>query len=214
MIEPLLRRFLVYEKRKQVVIIGTILTGLVVVWPATDEYIAARQQTQESQLAVEEAEHAIAKRPQYAQLHQRKTQELDVLAQRLVGDQAARKLQSDVTELGRKTGCTVLRAQLTDPATRTWNQNDHPVAGTSLKNTGGETPFQLETRQLSLSVTGPMSGLYAFLEGLHRVEKVIHPRAMSIKGGDSMSGNDQDTGTLDLQLLLFDLTKREIVVES
>lgn len=210
MIEPLLRRFLAHEKRLQIVIIGTILTGLVVVWPAVDEYTAARQRTEDARRLVEEAEDAIGKLPQFTQLHQRKTQELEVLAQRLVGDQAARKLQSDLTDLGRQTGCTVLRAQLTDPATRAWNQNDHPVSGTRLKNTGGETPFQLETRQIALSVTGPMSGLYAFLEGLHRVEKVIQPRAMSIKGGNSMSDTEQDSGMLDIQLLLFDLTKKEV----
>lgn len=211
MIEPLLRRFLAYEKQKQVVIIGTILTGLVVAWPATDEYIAARNRTHEARKKLEEAGLAIAKLPQFTRLHQLKTKELEVLSQRLVGDQAARKLQSDLTELGRQTGCTVLRVQLGDPSTRVWNENDHPVSGTKLKNTGGETPFQLETRQITLSVTGPMDGLYAFLEGLHRIERVIHPRSMSMKGGNSMVGNDDQVGLLDLTLSMFDLTKMAVV---
>jgi hypothetical protein len=211
MIEPILRRFLAYEKRKHIVIIGTILTGLVMGWPATDEYIAARHRTHDARTKFEEAQHAISQRPQFAHLHQLKTRELEVLSQRLVGDQAARKLQSDLTELGRQTGCTVLRVQLTDPATRVWKENDHPVLGTKRKNTGGETPFQLETRQITLSVTGPMDGLYAFLEGLHRIDKVIYPRSMSMKGGNSMAGNDDQVGNLDLTLSLFDLTKKEAV---
>jgi hypothetical protein len=114
-------------------------------------------------------------------------------------------------ELGRQTGCIVLGAQLTEPSSRVWNENDHPLSGTGLKNKGAETPFQLETRQLTLSISGPMSGLYAFLEGLHRVEKVIHAREMAIKGGNSKDGTDKDTGTLDMKLLLFDLTKRDAV---
>jgi hypothetical protein len=211
MIEPLLRRFLAYEKQKHVVIIGTILAGLVVAWPAVDEYIAARQRTQDARLKLEEAGIAIAKLPQYTRLHQLKTKELEVLSQRLVGDRAAKKLQSDLTELGRQTGCTVLRVQLGDPSTRVWNENDHPVSGTKLKNTGGETPFQLETRQITLSVTGPMDGLHAFLQGLHRVEKVIYPRSMSMKTGNSTAGNEGQVGLLDLTLSLFDLTKKEAV---
>ena len=211
MIEPLLRRFLAYEKRKQAVIIGTILSGLVIVWPATDEYIAARQRTYDARLQLVEAEDAIAKLPQLTQIYQRKAEELKTLASRLVGGDAARKLQDDLTELGRQTGCTVLRAQLADPATRVWNHNDHPVSGSRLSNTGGETPFQLETRQLALSVTGPMNGLYEFLEGLHHVDKVIHARAIAIKGGNSVPGSDENAGTLDMNLLLFDLTKRQAV---
>ncbi len=211
MIEPLLRRFLAYEKHKQVVIIGTILAGLVVAWPAADQYIAARQRTHDARSKLDEAGIAIAKLPQFTRLHQLKTKELDVLSQRLVGDQAARKLQSDLTELGRKTGCTVLRVQLGEPGTRVWNENDHPVSGTKLKNTGGETPFQLETRQITLSVTGPMDGLHAFLEGLNRIDKVIYPRSMSMKAGNSMTGTEGQIGLLDLTLSLFDLTKKEAV---
>lgn len=209
MIEPLLRRFLDYENRKQVVIIGTILAGLVMVWPATDEYIAARERTHNAQLQLEETEHAIAKLPQFTQMHKRKIEEVEALAERLVGGRAARKLQDDITALGRRTGCTVLRAQLSDPATRVWNQNDHPVAGTKLRNTGGETPFQLETRQLALSVTGPMSGLYEFLEGLHRIDKVVHARAMAIKGESSAGSAEKEIGMLDMSLSLFDLTKKQ-----
>lgn len=211
MIEPLLRRLVAYEKRKQAVIIGTILVGLVMVWPATDEYIAARQRTHDVTLKRDEAELAIAKLPQFTRLHERKVNELKVLADQLVGGEAARKLQSDLMELGRQTGCIVLGAQLTEPNSRVWNENDHPVAGTKLKNTGAETPFQLETRQLTLSITGPMSGLYTFLEGLNRVDKVIHARAMSINGGNSAGGNENETGTLDMNLLLFDLTKRAAI---
>ena len=209
MIEPLLRRFLAHEKRKQIVIIGTILAGLAITWPATDEYIAARQQTHDARSQQQEVETAIAKLPQYTQMHHRKMQELEVLSEKLVGGKAARKLQSDLMELGRQTGCTVLRAQLSDASKRQWNENDHPVSGTRLRNTGGKTPFQLETRQLTLSIAGPMSGLYAFLEGLYRVDKVVHARAMSIKGGDSAAGNNKDAGTLDMNLLLFDLTKKQ-----
>lgn len=209
MIEPELRRFLAYEKRKEAVIIGTILSGLVMVWPAADEYIAARQRTRDVRVQREEAEVEIAKLPQYTRMQEQKTKELEVLAKQLVEGDDARKLQSDLMELGRQTGCTVLRAQLSDPSSRVWSENDRPVPGTRLRDPGPETPFQLDTRQLSLSIAGPMDGLYAFLEGLHGVDKVVHARAMAIKGGNAGDEGNYDTGTLDMNLLLFDLTKRE-----
>lgn len=209
MIEPALRRFLAFEKRKEAVIIGTILAGLVIVWPVADGYIAARQRTHDVRIQQEEAEVEIAKLPEFVRMQELKAKELEGLTTQLVEGDAARRLQSDLIELGRQTGCTVLRAQLSDPSSRVWNENDHPVPGSRSRDPGAETPFQLDTRQLSLSIAGPMNGLYAFLEGLHRVDKVVHARAMAIKGGNAGDESNYDTGTLDMNLLLFDLTKRE-----
>lgn len=212
MIDPLLRRFLSYKKRKEAVIIGTILAGLVVVWPATEEYIAARKRTHEAELKLEEAEHAIAKLPRFKQMHERKMQELDVVSGRMVSGDTARELQGELMELGRATGCTVLRAQLADPIARKWNMNDHPVFGEKIKNKGAETPFQLETRQLALSITGPMSNLYRFLEGVNKIDKVMHAGSMSIKGGsESFGSNDvEESGTLDMTLMLFNLSNQTV----
>ncbi len=209
MIDPLLRQFLAYKKRKEAVIIGTILAGLAVVWPATEDYIAARKETHDAELKLDEAEHTIAKLPQFMQMHQRKMQELDAVAKRMVDDEAARDLQGDLMELGRATGCTVLRANLADPTVRKWSQNDHPVFGDNIRNKGVETPFELETRQLALSITGPMSNLYKFLEGINRIDRVMHAGAMSIKGGNESFGSsdEEESGTLDMTLMLFNLTK-------
>ena len=94
MIEPALRRFLAYEKRKEAVIIGTILAGLVIVWPAADVYIAARQRTHDVQIQREEAEVEIAKLPQFTRMQELKAKELEVLTAQLVEGDAARRLRS------------------------------------------------------------------------------------------------------------------------
>ncbi len=209
MIDPLLRRFIAYEKRKEAVIIGTIVAGLAVVWPATEDYIAARKQTHEAQLKLDEAEHSIAKLPQFMQMHKRKMQELSAVEKRMVNEDTARDLQGELMELGRATGCTVLRAQLADPIKRKWNTNDHPVFGEKIQNKGEESPFNLETRQLALSITGPMSNLYKFLEGVNKIDKVMHAGTMAIKGGSESFGSaeSEESGTLDITLMLFNLTK-------
>ena len=89
MIEPALRRFLEHPRRKQAVIILTILTALVVVWPSVDEYTAATQRTEAAQVQIEESRKQVAKLSQYAKLHETKQQEVAALETQLVTEEAA-----------------------------------------------------------------------------------------------------------------------------
>ena len=204
MIEPLLRRFISYKKRKQTIIIGTILTALVIVWPAVDEYIAARQRTSAAQSQLQEANEQVGKLDDYAALHKRKLQELARLEARMAPEKVAQALQNQLTELGRQTGCTVRKARLGEAARRPWMEKDDPIRGMRTSNSGGQTPFLLETRQLALTVSGPMSGLYNFLDRLHRIDRIMHSRTVTIQ----RSNEDGSTAELTIDLLLFNLSKK------
>lgn len=204
MIETTLRRFVASERRNQVVIIVTILTGLVVVWPAADEYTAARGRRREALARLEETQEKISKLALHQQLHEKKLRELESLERRAVSEQAAQELQSTLTKLARETGCTVRKARLSEPARREWKENDHPLESGRAAPAGSATPYQLESRQLTLSLTGPMVGLYQFLEGLHQVDKVIHSKMASMK----RAADDGGVASLDIELLLFDLPRK------
>jgi len=197
--DQVLREVLQHPKRHYGVIILTLLTGLVVVWPASDEYFAAKQRTSDATTKLEEARARISDLPRHQQIYEQKVAEVSVLEKRVISGKAAQDLQAQVTELGRKTGCSVRKARIGDAARRDWKENDHPLdAG---RSSGADTPFRLETRQLSLLVTGPMTGLYEFLNELHKVDKLIHTRDVSIES----STDDGETAALRMTLMLFDL---------
>lgn len=203
MIEPVLRQALQHPKKRYGVIILTLLTMLVAVWPAVDEYNAARRRTSDAHTEFEEAEQTIAKLPQYKQLHERKLADVSLLDKRVVPEKAAKELRDWLIQLGRDTGCTVRKSNLGDAAPRPWKEDDHPLHGTRQQGPDSNTPYQLETRQLTLSVVGPMSGLYSFLDELHKVDKLIHSQSINIK---SLS-EDGSTASMNMNLKLFDLTR-------
>ena len=205
MIEPALRSFLEHNRRKQAVIILTILTALVVVWPAVDVYTAATQRTEAAQVQIEESRKQIARLNQYTKLHSAKQDELADLEKQLVSEQAAQALKSQLTNLGRETGCTVRNTKLMPPSRRAWRENDHPIRGAHPTTAGAETPFWLESRQLALTVTGPMPSLYKFLDRLHGIDKVVHSRSAKIQSGENGS-----TATLSMEILLFDLPRKPV----
>jgi hypothetical protein len=204
MIEPIARRFLEYEKRKYVVITLTVVTTLVMVWPAVDEYSAAKQRTKDAVAEKDNSQEEVALLEQYVAAHDKRQQELAALEQQMVSEKIAQSLQNQFTELGRQTGCQVRRARLSEPGRRDWKDDDHPIRGARSGRKGEETPFRLETRQLALQVTGHMAGLYEFLARLHRVEKVMHSKAVTIR----RSSEDGSTASLNMDILLFDLTRK------
>jgi len=204
MIESILRRFVTSKQRNRAVIIVTVLTALVVVWPAADEYSAARGRTREALARLEETQGRISQLSLHQQVQQKKQYELESLERRTLSERAALELQGTLTELGRETGCTVRKARLSEVTRRDWREGDDPLAASRTAAAGEDTPFQLESRTLTLSVTGPMIGLYRFLEGLHRVDKVMHSKTATIK----RAGEESGTGSLDVELLLFDLPRK------
>lgn len=201
MIESALRGFIEYKWRTHAVIILTLLVGLAALWPAADEYTAARQRTTAAHLKLAETRQEIEKLPGYMELHKQKLAELESLERRMVPERAAQELQGELTELGRQTGCTLRRAAVQPSSSRDWCEKDDPLEVNRPKTQSEETPFRLETRVLSLSVTGPMNGLYKFLSRLNQVDRVVHSRAITLR----RSSEDGSMAALDVELLLFDL---------
>lgn len=204
MVESALQQFLTYPHRQKAVIIVTLLTGLVVVWPAVDGYIEARTLKKEARTKLEETNAEIAKLPRHAELFKKKQEELGALQRRTVTEDSAQRLRNDLVQLVRQSGCTMRRIRLGDATRRDWMENDSPVTGADLVDPGRETPFQLVSRQLSLSITGQMPKLHGFLAELHKIDKTMHTRTISLQ----RAGRNKGTATLDLDMVLFDFEKK------
>lgn len=204
MIESILQQFLAYPHRQKVVIILTLLTGLLVVWPAVDGYTEARTRKLEANSKLAEANAEIAKLPRHVELFKKKQEELAALTRRTVQEDSAQRLRNDLVQLVRKAGCTMRRIRLVDATRRDWMENDSPVTGADLADPGKKTPFQLVSRQLSLSIDGPMPKLHEFLSELHKIDKTMHTRSIMLQ----RAGRSKGVATLDLDMVLFDFEKK------
>lgn len=205
MIEPALQQFLAYSYRKHAVIILTLLTGLLVVWPAVDGYIEARTRKKEAKAKLEKTNEEIGKLPRHAELYKKKQEELAAYSRRTVTEDAAQRLRNDLVQLVRKAGCTMRRIRLGDATRRDWMENDSPVTGADQVDPGQQTQFKLVSRQLSLSITGQMPKLHEFLAEMHKIDKTMHTRSISLQ----RAGRSKGTATLDLDMVLFDFEKAE-----
>jgi len=204
MIESVLPQLLTHPYRKQAVIILTLVTGLVVVWPTVDAYTEARTRIQQANAQLDKTNEEIAKLPRHTELFRKKQKELTSLTRRTVTEDGAQRLRNDLVQLVRKAGCTMRRIRLGDPTRRDWMENDSPVTGVDLADPGNKTPFQLVSRQLSLSMTGEMPKLHAFLAEMHKIDKTMHTRSISLQ----RTGRSKGTATLDLDMVLFDFEKK------
>ena len=200
MIEQYLRRFIEYEQRKLAVIILTVLTGLVAVWPAADEYMAARERRLEAESKIAEAEEEIAKLPRYTELLERKTKELQQLSTQTVSNENAQSLRGELVGMVRQSGCKMRRIRLGEPQSRIWRPDDDPIRGSASSDESG---FLLVKRSLALSVTGPMANIHQLLSRVHAIEKLAHCNKVAIK-------RQQGTGSeaaMEIEVVLFDLEK-------
>ncbi len=204
MIEPVIQQLLASPYRKQIVIIVTLVTGLVVVWPAVDGYTEARARRQLASSKLADTNAEIGKMPRHAELFQKKQIELAALTQRTVQEDSAQRLRNDLVQLVRKAGCTMRRIRLGEATRRDWMENDSPVTGADLADPGRPTPFQLVSRQLSLSITGQMPKLHQFLAEMHKIDKTMHTRTISLE----RAGRSKGIATLDLDMVLFDFEKK------
>jgi hypothetical protein len=204
MIETLLRRFVEHKRRKTVVIILTVLTGLLVVLPATDEYNAAQERISTAQADLTSANDEVADLEHYKRLFEEKEKELERLEAQAVSDADAQDLRSQLVETIPLTGCTMRQIRLGDAVRRDWTAKDHPVRGTNLSERGDPTPYQLETRQIALSISGSMANLHDFLSRIHDRNEFIHTKTVALKRSEA----SENLANLDMDVLLFNLVKK------
>ena len=204
MIESALQQLLTHRHRQKAVIIVTLLTGLVVVWPAVDGYIEARKNKLDARAQLERTNAEIGKLALHTKLYERKMAEVEALTRRTVQESSAQQLRNNIVQLVRDAGCTMRRARLGNATRRDWMENDDPVTGADPTDPGNETPFQLVSRQLSISITGKMTKIHGFLAEMYKIDKTIHTRSITLQ----RAGRTKGTAMLDLDLLLFDLEEK------
>ncbi|MEQ8846338.1 hypothetical protein [Botrimarina sp.] len=148
-----------------------------------------------------------AKLPEYEGRLQEETQRLGQLRLRQVDEQSVTDLRSWLVNAARQAGCQVRRIDLANPASRPWLVDDHPLENPSKQQAQekGVSPFVLQTRAVTFSVTGSAPEVFALLKAIDSDARLMHTQSLDLRP----TGRDASDLQLDLGLQYFALVRQK-----
>ncbi|MDX1962089.1 MAG: hypothetical protein SFX18_02985 [Pirellulales bacterium] len=201
--ESIVRVMLTHPRRFWGVIGVTVgilfLCGL----PEVDKYNELRAQARDFRAELAQLGALDQRFARYQQQLDRRLTSLRELEKKALTPENVQEFRENMVELTRDSGCTLRRIRVQDPQLRDWLENDDPLQFHTPTEKETKTPYQLQTQQLSIQVTGPLANIRAMLDKLSRMDRYFDT------AGFVLNRSSEDTGLvdLDLQLLLFDLVK-------
>lgn len=202
-VESLLRAFLVHPRRGLFVIILTCVAGLLTLWPSVDEYLVLTEDCARTELSIAEAQQEIESIASLRMVAQEQAGQVAKLRQQMLVVEDVHQFSSRLVELTRTAGCQLRRVDLGDVQKRKWQEQDHPLKAPASSDKAKETPYELRTQRVGLSITGPMDRVQALLGELSDLNKFVHTQSMQLKPAT----DERSEVNLDLELLFFDLKR-------
>jgi hypothetical protein len=184
------------------VIAGTLGMSLVFVMPCVDEYVAVCAEKTE---IAEKLRLATEAAKLLAGFEQRRAEQLVVVQERLgktLNDQNEAEYRNTIVKLVRDAGCQLRRLNIATPTSRVWGQADDPLEKSARKNLQ-PSGFQLERRQINLSLVGHSANVRQLLERLENEDKQVYVQAIDLKPG----AGDGRRVELSMELWYFTLKR-------
>lgn len=203
MIENLVERFSESRHRWLIVTGVTFVIALASCLPQVDQLYAERSERADLLEELARAEETVERLPLYEERAAEKTKELDQLRKKEVSESQLAELRSWLVDSARQAGCQIRRIDLASPSTRSWAADDDPITPPEKSKKNAKTPFQLETRTISFSVTGATSEVLALLKTLDEDARLKHAHSVDIKP----AGRNGSELQLDLTLWYFALVR-------
>jgi hypothetical protein len=204
MIEQALRSFCEARHRSLIVIAGTFVVGLVLVLPLVDSLSAGHDEKEALLAELDSAKTVAAGLKSFESLVKTKLAELDVEVARTVDDESMPALREQLVDLAKETACSVRRITVGAASSRAWKPGENPIGPAEQKQTETTSPFKLEWRPVSLSLTGTSDSLRNMLERVSASGKLVHTKSFEIYP----SNPTRQILTLDLELWYYTLAKR------
>lgn len=199
-------RFMRHPRRRWIITAATFVVGLIFLLPAVDSFTAACSQRQELLAQLEADRSELARLPEWERRLRERSKQLRELKLRCLTDETTEAFQSELVELEHREHCNLRRIHIDQPRLRDWlGDEDHPLQDRPPEGTEGETPYYLKSRSLMLSVEGPLTRIHELLREIQSTDQFVHSSLVSIRPAEGNSG----TVTLDLELLLFDLVRKQ-----
>lgn len=205
MIENLVEK-LAQSPRRWLIVTGvTFVIALASILPQVDLLLAERSERAELLEQLAQANETSQRLPLYEQRISEKASELAGLRDREIDDDEIAELRSWLVDAARQAGCRVRRIELSAPNARPWTEDDYPLIQPSNAQAKKNTPFQLQTRPVTFSVTGSSDEVMALLRTIDDDIRLKHTRTFDLKPVGRKSNELQ----LDLTLWFFALAKSQ-----
>ena len=199
----LLYQLINHHARWWIVITGTGMIGLALLWPAVDDYLAAKSVQDELNESLEKTKQGVDRLDHFANLVSQKKSALEQLQAKAQSDKTVGQFRNRVVQLVRQSGCKMRRVRLAQPSRRRWRETDDPFIFKSVADAGAETQFDLRTQVLSISLTGSVKQISDFLTKIHQLDSFIHTMNLSLQRGHE----GEESAALELDLLLLNLNR-------
>ena len=206
--DSLLDRVITHPKRGWIVTTVTMVSGALFLLPAVESFNAVRSKRDDLKAELTDAQQQVSRLPVWKQHLDDKRETATQLEAKAFDGSRDGKFRSQIVELVRQSGCTMRRIHLGDDRYREWlGTGDDPLEDRPPSRAKGETPYYLETQQLTVSVEGNLTSAQQLLSQVLATDRLMHAASVSIRHADSGFGNV----SLDLELLLFNLVLKSTV---
>jgi hypothetical protein len=204
MIEHALRSFCETKHRTLIVIAGTFLVGLVMVLPLVDVISAGHDEKEALTAELDSARTVAAGLEDFERRVAEKLADLKVFEDRAVNEESMATLRGKLVDLAKETRCSIRRINVGAAATRPWKPGESPIGPAEAKKAEAGTPFQLEWRPVSISLSGSSRDLRNMIDRIEELNMLMHAKGFEMYP----SGPNRQSLTLDLELWYFTLTRR------
>ena len=203
--DTIVRRFCESPRRKLIVAIVTILSGLAVLVPLVDEYFDKKESRRTLAEELEKARQTAGRLPSLEKQVTDVVAKLTVMEERAVSEETVSGYRTRLVDMVRESRCQIRRFDVATPVRRPWKDGDDPLTetaqGDSLRKA---TPFTLERRNIHLSVNGRTHDIFVLLEQLAKDTTLAHPERIELRS----DGPNTETVTMELDMQLFALSRQ------
>jgi hypothetical protein len=204
MIEQALRAFCEAKHRTLIVIAGTFVVGLVMVLPLVDVISAGHDEKEALTAELDSAKTVAVGLKEFEARVAEKLAELKVFEDRTVTHESMATLRERLVDLAKDTRCSIRRINVGTVATRPWKPGENPIGPAEVKQGEAGTPFQLEWRPVSISLSGSSGDLRNMLDRIEALNMLMHAKDFQMYP----TGPNRQSLTLDLELWYFTLVRR------
>lgn len=186
----------------------TFLIALLTILPQADVLLAARTERADLEEHKDNAAKTAGTLPQYESQVLEQEAKLATLTKQEVDEEHITEFRRWLVEAARQAGCQVRRVNLANPTRRRWATKDSPLAEAKKRLPAKDaSPFDLETRSVSLSITGTTPEIQALLRTLDGDPRIKHTNGITLRP----SGRNRKQLQLDLDLWYFALAPAQKV---
>lgn len=202
----LIRKFCESRYRWPIVATATLLLGLVTLLPLADVYCEKREACSVLTDKLDSARQTAETLPKFEERVISIAKELEALEARAVDETRIGDYRNRIIDLAREHNCQVRKIEMGSPLRRLWLKDADVLETQAVsKSAKGKTPFELVRRTMVLAVDGELADLEQLLAKINEEKTLAHPQRLSLAD----TGRGAKTVAMEIELLLFDLTRKK-----